>query len=253
MDHTKKMVLVSPDVLDSIGQPSLKTDYLHPVTKKVNDIDHKMTEILNSDLPIDQKMKRYSEALHHYTIFVKKDAEPRKLQLVSSTPPQTVDSNKADSKDTVSDDRNDAAGGLDDTISQEILQSVPKSMQGRASSLLRKIKSSNGELGYNHQGELVVRGQPVRGTNLVDLVNDVLRRRKNFNPNGWEDFAQGLATINAPLGLIGHPTRQERMLAHLAGDGPQPKPLATSTPKRQLPKLPGSRKTTRQFPQFMSF
>jgi hypothetical protein len=43
----------------------------------------------------------------------------------------------------------------------------------------------------------------VQGSNVVDLVN-VLRKRKYFNPQGWETFGEALREANVPQDLIGH-------------------------------------------------
>jgi hypothetical protein len=45
--------------------------------------------------------------------------------------------------------------------------------------------------------------ETVQGSNLVDLVNDVLRKRKYFNPQGWETFGEALREANVPQDLIG--------------------------------------------------
>jgi hypothetical protein len=50
-------------------------------------------------------------------------------------------------------------------------------------------------------------GETVRGSNVVDLVNDVLRKRKYFNPQGWETFGEALLEANVPQDLIGHEDR----------------------------------------------
>jgi hypothetical protein len=41
-------------------------------------------------------------------------------------------------------------------------------------------------ISWSEKGELKYKGETVRGSNVVDLVNDVLRKRKYFNPQGWE-------------------------------------------------------------------
>jgi hypothetical protein len=46
----------------------------------------------------------------------------------------------------------------------------------------------------------------VQGSNVVDLVN-VLRKRKYFNPQGWETFGEALREANVPQDLIGHEDR----------------------------------------------
>jgi hypothetical protein len=47
--------------------------------------------------------------------------------------------------------------------------------------LLKKMKSSP-DISWNEKGELKYKGETVQGSNVVDLVNDVLRKRKYFNP-----------------------------------------------------------------------
>jgi hypothetical protein len=37
-------------------------------------------------------------------------------------------------------------------------------------------------IAWSEKGELKYKGETVRGSNVVDLVNDVLRKRKYFNP-----------------------------------------------------------------------
>jgi hypothetical protein len=58
-------------------------------------------------------------------------------------------------------------------------------MKAKAQLLLKKMKSSP-DNSWNEKGELKYKGETVRGSNVVDLVNDVLRKRKYFNPQGWE-------------------------------------------------------------------
>jgi hypothetical protein len=57
--------------------------------------------------------------------------------------------------------------------------------------LLKKMKTSP-DISWNEKGELKYKGGTVRGSNVVDLVNDVLRKRKYFNPQGWEAFGEAL-------------------------------------------------------------
>ncbi len=46
------------------------------------------------------------------------------------------------------------------------------------------------------------KGRSVPSTNIVDLVNDSLRQRKNFNPDGWELFSKVLRHLNVPEGIV---------------------------------------------------
>ena len=91
-------------------------------------------------------------------------------------------------------------------IEEEILQSVPKTMKTKAELLVRKMKA-NPNIAWSDKGELTNRGETVRGGNVVDFVNDVLRKRKYFNPQGWESFGEALREANVPQDLIYHEDR----------------------------------------------
>ena len=41
----------------------------------------------------------------------------------------------------------------------------------------------------------------------MDLVNDVLSKKKYFNPQGWEPFGEALREANVSQDLIGHEDR----------------------------------------------
>ena len=43
---------------------------------------------------------------------------------------------------------------------------------------------SSPDISLNEKVELKYKGETVQGSNVVDLVNDVLRKRKYFNPQG---------------------------------------------------------------------
>ncbi|PVD18260.1 hypothetical protein C0Q70_20809 [Pomacea canaliculata] len=80
-------------------------------------------------------------------------------------------------------------------------------MKKKAERLLQHFKR-NPELTWNDRGEILYEGQAVKNSNLVDLVNDVLRKRKRArSPRGWETFAKALRRMNVSQDLVGHPDR----------------------------------------------
>ena len=40
-------------------------------------------------------------------------------------------------------------------------------------------------------------------SNIIDLVNDVIRHRNGSEPTGWQAFAEGLRDMNIPQDVIG--------------------------------------------------
>ena len=81
------------------------------------------------------------------------------------------------------------------------------------------MKSASG-VEWNDRGELVYKNTPVTGSNMVDLVNDVLRKRKTFEPQGWQTFARVLKDANIPMDLVGNPDHWSYMQSTRTDDRP---------------------------------
>ena len=81
-------------------------------------------------------------------------------------------------------------------IEKEVIQFVPQSIQIKARLLLNRLKASN--VSWSSTGEIVINEMRYPGTNIIDLMNDVMRSRKCSAPFGWEKFAQNLTSINVP-------------------------------------------------------
>ena len=93
-----------------------------------------------------------------------------------------------------------------DLIDNEILESVPKTMKAKVQLLLKKMKSTP-EISWNEKEELKYKGETVQESNVVELFNDVLSKRKYFNPQGWETFGEALREANVPQDLIAYEDR----------------------------------------------
>ena len=98
-----------------------------------------------------------------------------------------------------------------DEIEQEVLDTVPKTTKSRARLILNKIKSNKDIMHWNERGELIYDGKAVPSTHVVDLIRDIVKGRKSFDPYGWQYFARGLAKMNTPHDWIGNDQRKEVM------------------------------------------
>ena len=84
-------------------------------------------------------------------------------------------------------------------------------MKNKAERLLQRLKD-HPDVKWNSLGEFEYQGQSIKNSNLTDLVNDVLRKRKHaVAPLGWETFANVLQRINVPQDLVGNLTRWSYM------------------------------------------
>ena len=99
--------------------------------------------------------------------------------------------------------------GQDDvsTIEHDVLQTVLKTMKSRAERLLQRVKS-HPDITWNPRGEIEYQGQLIENSNLTDLVNGVLRKRRVTGELiGWKTFAAALRHLNVPQDLVGNPDR----------------------------------------------
>ena len=80
-------------------------------------------------------------------------------------------------------------------------------MQMRATLLIQKLKDHSNIISWKYNGQLVLEGSIVPNSNIVDLVNYVMRKRKGFNPEHSNAFAKALAKINVPEDFVRNPDR----------------------------------------------
>ena len=123
------------------------------------------------------------------------------------------------------------------TLHDQILQSVPKTMQRKAELLLGMIKNNN-NLTWDEQGVVSYKGKRIHGSNIIDLINDAIRQRKGVEPRGWKTFSKALHESNIPQEVIGNTSRWKWMqTSHDMSDGEEsdrftPKSVKKSVRKR---------------------
>ena len=62
-------------------------------------------------------------------------------------------------------------------------------------------------ISWNDNGQLVLEGSIIPNPNIVDLINDVMRKRKDSNPKSSSTLAKALAKINVPENYVRNPDR----------------------------------------------
>ncbi len=181
------MLLVDPGVIETmqINQPPPLTS--HTMTRRVmQEADNSINSVLSdSMLTPSEQVLYYNQALQKREQYADK---------ATTLPQKLFKTHTPDDGDT-------------DQVEEEIIDSVPHSFRNKATLLVRKWKRG-GVLGWNKEGNLMYKGEHVPGTNIVDIVNDVIRKRtKNPEPKGWDLVAQGIKDTNVPLELVGNHQR----------------------------------------------
>lgn len=89
----------------------------------------------------------------------------------------------------------------------EILATVPQTYRTKGSVLLQRLSKSD-LIEWDEVGRVRIGNKSIQGSNIADLLNDALRKRKSVNaPNGVDEFCKVLAKINVPQELIGNNDR----------------------------------------------
>ena len=207
--HSKRMVLIPEELVSLLRERQQET--VSPVTKNLVSLKDHMGDILErQDLRPDEKAKLYGQAFQRYqNVREQRENKPVTVQIVPT---------KSESNSSPTTVKKEVKGEIPaDQVSTEIIQSVPKTLKNRAELLMQKLKQRGDVINWNDRGELVYNGKDVRGSNMLDLVNDVLRNRKSSTPQGWEYFARGLAHMNIPNELI-HNTKRRRIIDQIKQD-----------------------------------
>ena len=198
------MVLVPENTLERLQQRhQILTP---PVTQTLKNLDSEMSDILSSkELDDEAKAKLYNQVLQRYlTYYDQRKDHPLHVKL---TTPKPVEKPKPEeSKEPTEQPAPEKS--VSTAVEDEVMKSVPKIYKNGARQLLDKMKENQDVLDWNDKGELVYENKPIPGSHVVDLVNDMLRHRKGFEPVGWSVFARGLARMNVPENLVRNPQRQ---------------------------------------------
>ena len=64
---------------------------------------------------------------------------------------------------------------------------------------------------WNDRGELIHEGVAIPGSNITDLVHDLVRKRKTFEPVGWQQLTSQLRGSNIPMELVGNAARRQHI------------------------------------------
>ena len=130
--------------------------------KKLSSLDQDINQILSSDLPDDEKAKRYTATLKTHKLLSMPRANP-------------IDAES------------------------EILSSIePVEEQTRARELLKLIKPY---LSWNDDGEIVVNDRVVPFSNVTNLLSNLMSARSR-KPEGWSELTDVLSMAKVPRQLI---------------------------------------------------
>lgn len=196
----KKMAIVPFKMLEEMNRwkteqrPRLPPP---PQVSQTSDLQKQMGDVLqNESLSESEKAQHYGQVLQRFQLSHQKAREPATLAApVAPAAPVVPAAQGAQ-----------GAQAAPATLTDRILESVPTTMR-RKTQLLLHFLQNHPHMSWNDQGMLEYHGKPIQGSNIIDLVNDVIRHRKGSEPRGWEQFSSGLRDVNVPQEVIGNKRR----------------------------------------------
>ena len=206
------MALVDPQVLEAITRQQSSTNTTN--NNRLSTLDSQMKEVLDDEkLDPEERVQKYNQILQQYLFQQRKqDQTPLTVRIEETNPQKTAaTTGSAQETDSVHTVKKEQVPIYSD---DRILSTLPKTMRSKGEVLLKELHSDD-NITWNSRGEVVIGkdGSPIPHSNVSDLVNDLIRNRRNTrDPKGWRDFARHLHEMNVPRELIGNSRRLEYML-----------------------------------------
>jgi hypothetical protein len=175
-----KTYLIPEDIVNQWRADQREKHVDQPEATHTQSLDHQMQNILQQkDVSDYDKEKLYSQTLAKYLSLRDQHQHQHQQQQSVAKVPQTK------------------------INEEQVMSSVPKMYRQKAQALLQFLQSDP-EVQWDDRGQLVLSGQVVPKSHIIDLVNDALRRRKSHAPHGWDALSRRLRQHNVPKELVGN-------------------------------------------------
>ena len=195
MNHVKKMVLISLDVLRRLNTPTRDNNML--------DLESDMHGVLhNPELEDRTKWTQYQQLMQRNQFFQDELRKPAEIPIIE----QPVSTSHR--------------------FEEEILGALPKVYKTKGELLFKRLCGSE-VVTWDKNGKVSINGAAIEESNIVDLVCDAVRLKKSGGAVGWKPFTEALCQINVPQELIGNIQRRHQ------DTSPAPRPTFPSASARR--------------------
>lgn len=84
-----------------------------------------------------------------------------------------------------------------------IRYTIPEKMQRKAMGLIQYLQHHGGDsIKWNQRGQIIVNGEVIQGSHVVDLLRDAVCPKTVHRPIGHETFYQALKAVDTPRSFI---------------------------------------------------
>src|SRR5271170_7136446 len=196
MQHAKKFLLFSVNGLKRYKEKQKLSDSENHISNnsKLNSQDliaemrEKLSSFLHKDgnMPLDTKNELYGQ--QQYEFFDRRDAMKRK--------------NSNNNGDGKNNSKRLKTGPIPKSAAEYFKWFYPETAGRLAQFIMEHVP----RLQWNAKSEISIDGQIIPGSNLKDLMEDVLRKHRSFEPAGYMEFAAVLKEAGLPANLVGETT-----------------------------------------------
>ena len=155
---------------------------------------NEMSNILDDEkLTNNKKINQFNEKLNDYAIFAEKV-----VNINETTPVKHVEIEPV----------------------ENMFNAIPKTFQNNANALMSELKKHPNIIQWNPiNHEVSIKGKPLKGSNIIDLIGHVMRSRKTTKaPVHGDTFLKILAGLNMPEEFVKNKYQIAKFRAYKHGD-----------------------------------
>ncbi len=192
MDDTNKMILVPEKAYGTLLNQ--QQQLISPAISQLTNLDQQIQTVLaNPNLPAFVKAAQYEQLARCYRIMHEREFK-RPVPVTFQEQP-------------IIQGEMFEQGNFTPQHEKTLLRSLPRNHHNKARLLLDHLRQHPDVFQLSDKNELVVNGDKVPGSNINDLVNEVVRQRAVRQFKGSELFADALASSNVPREALGSKER----------------------------------------------
>ena len=223
--HGKKYVVIPQEEYELLKSKNLPNNTLHnPMKQDLRRAEQSMKETLTNALPPDEKVRLFTEELNNM--------KRRYDDLTKTKPIRVVMDKKGDSEESekIKDD------GSNSFLSEALLKTIPKQSRTEAKLLFEHLQNHPEIIKWNKRGEISFKGDELNGSNLIDLIANVMTNRKSSGSLLHDTiFLKALSETNVPESWIKN--RTSRKLLQSYKDVKELNPFTTPSSERKKIKI----------------
>ncbi|XP_057299226.1 uncharacterized protein LOC130629866 [Hydractinia symbiolongicarpus] len=208
------MVLNPYDNDDDGDVSSIRKLMLPPEKLAMLKADREMKDVWNRpELSDDEKVKQYTKEMNTFKTFHDTLTAPRPMEVKFDVNNNSSKNNNKDNNTVEKDKKLHVAATAADASAAKALQprpppsteyvisNLPKSMKKTAGLLEQYLRQYSDRVAWNERGELIYRGDIIRGSNVSDLFRNILTKTGKHDKSGTlptSTFTKILAELNVP-------------------------------------------------------